>query len=73
MAEDFWDDLVVDVCNADGSRPGADPVLTSIWFDVLVAENGHLAVGAVLSATAPSARSADAIAADAAHVGTSAT
>ncbi|MEV4644892.1 hypothetical protein [Saccharopolyspora sp. NPDC049357] len=73
MAENFWDALVADVWYADSSRPGANPVLTSIWFDVLVAENGHLAVGAVLSDTAPSTRSTDAIATHAAHVGTPAT
>ncbi|MBQ0927017.1 hypothetical protein [Saccharopolyspora endophytica] len=62
MAEDFWDALVTGVWFADRSRPGANPVLASIWFDVLVAENGHLAVGAVLSDTAPRTRSTGAIA-----------
>lgn len=62
MAEDFWDALVTGVWFADRSRPGANPVLALIWFDVLVAENGHLAVGAVLSDTAPCPRSTGAIA-----------
>ncbi len=70
MPEDFWDALVTGVWFADRNRPVANPVLASLWFDVLVAENGHLAVGAVLSDTVPCTRSTGAIAT---HTGTPAT
>lgn len=67
MPDDFWDDLVAEIWHAESGPLGRNPVLTSIWFDVLVAEHGHLAVGAALSNTAPATPSRTQIAAETAH------
>lgn len=53
MPEGSWDDLAADVQSAAEGRPGTDPVLASIWFDLRMAEYGCLAVGAALSTSAP--------------------
>lgn len=52
MPDVSWDDLVAEVRHAANGKPGRNPVLTSIWFDLLVAEHGCLAVDAILISTA---------------------